>query len=376
MKKFGLLALLMIGGVASASRDDDQAFFAILAETKLMRVVGMPPLPDNLPELPAGIKIPGGLTMPGKPSRTLNVRLWSPSIAPDSATASLAVPAGLKQGDKLDLELYRPTAEENSGQGAAGGPGGAPPDFTIKIYWGSSATVKPDQPKVIHIGDLTREQMGYMAKRAQESNPMRQGKTSYFYKPNWTTGYWPSDKQPGTIAKDASLAGSYALTTNYTGNVAIDVPSNVDFLAPIDITAPDLANKVNLDGAIGFKWGAIANCLGQNASIMGMVGKNTMIIWNSSEVYTQGLLADMSYLQMADVRDRVASHEFMPPSQTDATAPAGIFKDADFVMMNMIAYGPGAALDKAQPLPRVQTKSTLNVMLGGKAMKGGFGGGR
>jgi len=36
----------------------------------------------------------------------------------------------------------------------------------------------------------------------------------------------------------------------------------------------------------------------------------------------------------------------------------------------MIGYGPGTALDQAQPLPRVQTKTTLTAMLGGKMMKG------
>ena len=37
-------------------------------------------------------------------------------------------------------------------------------------------------------------------------------------------------------------------------------------------------------------------------------------------------------------------------------------------MLTMIGYGSGAALAEGQPLPRVQTKTTLNAMLGGKAM--------
>ncbi len=40
------------------------------------------------------------------------------------------------------------------------------------------------------------------------------------------------------------------------------------------------------------------------------------------------------------------------------------------VMMNMVAYGPGAATDKTQPMARLQTKSTLNLILGGKKIKG------
>jgi len=52
-----------------------------------------------------------------------------------------------------------------------------------------------------------------------------QRRTSYFYKPDWTTGYWRPNGQPGRIAPTASLVGHYALTTSYTGNVEIDAPT-------------------------------------------------------------------------------------------------------------------------------------------------------
>ena len=38
--------------------------------------------------------------------------------------------------------------------------------------------------------------------------------------------------------------------------------------------------------------------------------------------------------------------------------------------MTMVGYGPGTALEKGQPLPRVQSKTTLMVNLGGAMMKG------
>jgi hypothetical protein len=167
------------------------------------------------------------------------------------------------------------------------------------------------------------------------------------------------------------------LTTSYTGNVDIEAPAGVDFLAPINITAPDLSEKPDLTAAIPFKWDPIPNVLGQYATIMGMEGKNTLILWSSSEVYQDRMMADMGYLQMAEVRDLVSQTVFMDGARTQATVPAGIFGDCDFVMMNMAGYGPGAALDKAQPLPRIQTKTTLSVMLGGKKMpaRGPMGGG-
>jgi hypothetical protein len=39
-------------------------------------------------------------------------------------------------------------------------------------------------------------------------------------------------------------------------------------------------------------------------------------------------------------------------------------------MLTMVGYGPGAALGAGQPLPRIQTKTSLMATLGGKAMSG------
>ena len=79
-------------------------------------------------------------------------------------------------------------------------------------------------------------------------------------------------------------------------------------------------------------------------------------------------MGDMGFLQMSEVKDYVSQKVFMPGDQTSADVPAGIFANADFTMFNMVGYGPGAALDKAQPLPRIQTKTTMQIMLGGKKM--------
>ena len=81
-------------------------------------------------------------------------------------------------------------------------------------------------------------------------------------------------------------------------------------------------------------------------------------------------MGDMGFLQMAQVRDFVAKTMFMAGDRTSVDVPAGIFQNADFAMCNMAGYGPGAALATAQPLPRIQTKTTLLIMLGGKKMTG------
>jgi hypothetical protein len=332
-----------------------------------MRMAGMPV--RKMPNLPPGIKLPpAALAAFGTPSRKLTVRLWTPGIAPDDASASLAIPEGLKLGAKLDLELYRPKPAEGAGGGGGqpGSPGGADREFIIKRYWGSSETVKPGQPEVVDFKGLNDDHKAAMRQRSaqvQQSN-------SYFYKPDWTTGYWPTGQQPGNIEPDAALVGHYALTSSYSGNVAIDVPETVNFLDPIDMTSPDLGQSVPLDKAMLFHWKNIPNALGLHAMVTGFIkDKNTIIIWTSSEIKTD-IGMSMDYLQMSEVKDFVGKTIFMPGDKTDVAVPAGIFDGCDFVSMMMVGYGPGTALEKGQPLPRVQSKTTLMINLGGAMMKG------
>jgi hypothetical protein len=351
---------------------ENQAYLGIFAETSSTKMVGMPDMPDmpDMPEIdPEMLKMmPGGMQggMPGMsslmgPQRLLTVRLWSPTIAKADATATIAIPEGLKLGKTMNLSLYRPEPEK--GTADPKNPDFKIPDFTIKRYWGSSAKVKTGQPEIFSFKDLTPEQKAMMREAAKQAEK----KSSYYYKPNWTTGYWPAENQAGTVKKDAVMQGKYSLTTNYTGNVDITVPKEVNFLAPIKMSSPKFSEKIPMDKAITFKWDAVPGVLGYYAQIIGMQGTTTLIMWNSAEVRTEPDMA-WDYLQMADVITYVKDKKFMGPEQVTMTVPAGIFKDCDTVNLRMIGYGPATALDGTQPLPRVQTKTTFNVMLGGKMM--------
>ncbi len=373
MKTPYLFALASLAAAVPAQTGGDKSFFGIFAETRSMRIMGMKP--RKMPNLPPGIKLPAAAKamMSQAPTRSLTVRLWAPMIAPDGATAVLHPPSNLQQGDSMNLDLFRPKPAEPGGGGGTNSPGGSSDsnqDFTIKIYWGSSATVQAGQPKVFSLGTMTMDQKMEMGRRMRGMNPaglMGGGPGggvggNYFYKDGWTTGYWPTESQPGDIPDEATLPGTYTLNTSFAGNVSIDAPSNVDFLAPIELTSPDLGTKPNMAEAISYQWNAIPNALGEFATMMGMEGKNTLILWSSSEVYVEQLMADMGYLQMAEVNNMVNQKVFMPGSSTSATVPAGIFQNCDFAMFNMVGYGPGTAKDDGVPVPRIQTKTTLNVM--------------
>ena len=79
-----------------------------------------------------------------------------------------------------------------------------------------------------------------------------------------------------------------------------------------------------------------------------------------------GIFAETHVQKMAGMPDMMEMLITMPAG---VPLPAGIFKDCDAVNFMMIGYGTGTALTEGQPLPRVQTKTTISIMLGGKAMK-------
>lgn len=363
--------VLLCALTGSAQAADNQAYLGIFAETTAMRMPGMPAMPELPPGMP---EMPGMAMFSGKPEKKLNIRLWYPGVAPTNAAASVAPPAGLKQGPKLDLEIYKPTPEDINPSVGPGGPGGQsqqPSDFTIKIYWGSSKTVKPGQPKIIKFDKAMMDKPENKEAMARvKAAQSRQG--GDLYRPGYTTAYWPTKKQPGKIDPAAALPGTYTLTSNYAGNIAIDATNDVVFLDPFDLTSPKLEKKIPLEQSIGLVWKQIPKALGLYSTMMGFEGKNTMIIWSSSEVYNEGLMGMFGgYMQMAEVKERVQTTVMMKGDRTSVDIPAGIFQKCDFSMLEMVGYGPGAALATGQPLPRIQTKTSLRLMLNSQ-MTGGM----
>ena len=234
----------------------------------------------------------------------------------------------------------------------------------IKVYWGSSATVQPGQPKILEMSSLSLAQQMEMAGHMRMSPGMLLSGGSggdYFYREGWTTGYWPDASDPGVVPSTASLAGRFTLNTNFAGNASLDVPSGVNFLPAIQLQSPDLGSVIDFSNPVDFKWKPVVGAVGQYATIFGMEGRNTLILWSSSEIYADELLADMGYSETADVQDAVEKKLFMPSWVGSMTAPAGIFQNAEFSVLNMSALGDGS-----QPAPFVQTQSTLTLMLGGK----------
>ncbi len=351
--------------LAAQGPPSDAAHLGYFVETSVMRIAGF-----EMPDLPPGMAIPelpGMPFLPGKPQRSLEIRLWSPGVAPQDAFAFVAPPAGLKQGPRLDLRIVRPTKPEETTEGKdEDGPAKQKPsDFTIKIYWGSSAKVREGQPKIFRFQELGIGQQAGLLRQWAQAQMAKSGPSDA--RPDATLAHWPSGDKPVRIDPSAKLAGTFRLETSYAGQVDLEVPNEIDFLAPIDLLSPNLEEEPDLTKALNLKWKPIPGLLGTHAMIFAMQGNSTLVLWYAGENWDEKADVDWDFLQMAEVRRLVEQRVLLKGDATLSTVPEGIFRGMDLVLLRMTGYGPGVARTDVQPVPRLQTKTTLMAILGGKA---------
>lgn len=333
------LALLTAAGVV-AQEAITKPQLTVTIQTTKFAIPGL----DKLP--PEALKALGGSA---GAQRSLMATLVSPGNAPASATADLDIPAGLKLGSTLNLEIPR-DAENNPG--ALGFEGNKQfESWEFHRYWGCSTTVKPGQPKVMKGSQISSEALARAAEAARKAG-LKGPETSY--------AFWPNSKvKPNQLRIDPAAAapGKYNLRTNYVGSVAFDVPGNVSFMEPIELNVDgqDLGNSIKLS------WKAVPNTVGYYAMAMASKGNNTHVMWISSEV-PNGF--DQGWGTTAETKALVEKGVYMPASKLECSIPAGIFKGCRGVSVRIVAHGPSFTQMGSRPSVRVLTESSAMTTLG------------
>lgn len=353
-------------GICCANSETGQTQLTVFAETTSMRMAGMPDI-SGLSKQLSDMAIPGTEANPmlSGPRKKMRVRLWSPSIAPKDAVAELFIPAGLKLGEKLALEIYRPKDGDMPDSTKDSGDDYTSEKLskcTIKYYWGSGEKVKEGQPMILKWDDIPENQKMEIMKQADMVVSKKQ--SPLFYRPNWSTGYWPTEKGKSGVGKDAKMQGTYRLSTNYAGNTSVSVPENVNFLEAFVLTSPGLQQIPSFDKVINFKWNPIQNLVGSQAMIIGITGEDEITIWSSSEIQTMEVVFS-EYPETDEVKRMVDEKIFMPPSQTEVTVPEKIFTGCNSVFMMMNGYGNGVLTNDGSIISKVRAKTNLMVMLKG-----------
>jgi hypothetical protein len=82
-----------------------------------------------------------------------------------------------------------------------------------------------------------------------------------------------------------------------------------------------------------------------------------------------GFLANCRNLQTANSAfvGCVGIYNYIIDEDNPYALPAGLFKDCESIMVSIVGYGQGTAAAEGQPLSRLQTKSTLNMIVTTKA---------
>jgi hypothetical protein len=277
--------------------------------------------------------------------RALRVHLWTPGPAPQgSPTAALDVPAGLKLGPTLDLEIPRP-GKPSGADGAVA----TPEAFEIRRYWGCGEAARAGQPKVVKSGDLKPEQL-----RGIRARGFSAGRDA------WTDAAWPNSRQktPAMAPAGAALPGKYALRSSYVSGVTFDVPAGVSFLEPLALSGP---KEPDPSKAIPLSWKPVPGAVGYVAFAMAQRGKNAMVMWTSAERDTEEWHTDFTFADRA--KELTAAGHWLPADRTACTIPAAAFSGCESVSVQVYAFGPSFAQPGSTPAVRVQTRSIGMLIL-------------
>ena len=167
------------------------------------------------------------------------------------------------------------------------------------------------------------------------------------------------------LIKTLKIAGTYTLTTNYAGGANIVVPDTVHFLAPIELIAPDLQAKPDLNAALQIKWKPVDGAQAYHIAIFGIQGGNVLIMWDSAE-QKNDIALRWDNLNADQIAAQLKAKALLSSDQTAITVPAGIFKDCDAVFVSLIGYGAGTVQADGQPQANVQAITSMNLLLGVK----------
>jgi hypothetical protein len=235
-------------------------------------------------------------------------------------SANHFIPAGMNMGDSLPL--IRPDK-------APGGAGNAfeaeQPDWTIKLYWGSSKTAQKGQPLVITPKEM-KNPKGLSGKLADGFSGAWKGAPAA----GWGWGEWPNKKTTVSVPAGASLLGDHNVTGSYLPDIKFKMDR--DFLPPLEVTAGADANA-----SIPVKWNAVNGAVGYFVYAMASdAAKKETVIWTSS---AKPVMGGAGHEHSARVKELVKSGVALGPDALAVDIPAGIFAGADGVMILANAYG-------------------------------------
>ena len=242
-------------------------------------------------------------------SRSMDLRLTSPSDLPAGFDASHTVPDGMRIGPQLPLRGERRTG------GSGGGGGEADPDGRVLIYWGCSPTIAKGQPEVIDFRALAGKVPPEIQAMAKQSRSQGKGGASDASLPPRTIGWPHGDRDFRSIPDNASAVGEHFVKTNFMKDeIRFALTPGLDFLEPMNLKA----RSGDLKAAIPLTWDGLTRARGYDLQAVGANGEKEMVIWLAAR----------------------NKQPMLPASQRECTIPEGVFAKSEMAMLTGVAHGP------------------------------------
>ncbi|MDR3076775.1 MAG: tetratricopeptide repeat protein [Synergistaceae bacterium] len=218
------------------------------------------------------------------------------------------------------LPLVRPERPQAAGDMTSGRE-----DWTLKIYWGSSKTVKPGQPIIISTKDAGKNSPKLF--NHQPSANIWRGAP----KNGWGWGVWPNAKLTETVPQGASLIGEHFVYGNYLPHIRFKVGHH-DFMDAITAASSGGGNE-----AAAVKWEELPGAVGYFVYAMSAdETKREMTIWTSSEKATAGI---QGHEYASKIRDLEKQGVVLQPGTRAVDIPAGIFAGSDNTILMVHGWG-------------------------------------
>lgn len=236
---------------------------------------------------------------PGTVVKALTASYTHPKKAPQGATASLDVPAGLGIGPNVPVAISNPEGTDVSSQ------------VEVIRYWGCGATVGKGQPE------------HFKHKHEGTNKTIQSG----------SAGVGDYAKLGNITGQDP---GAYLLKTSYAGNTPITFSEAQEFLDPVVFTEPSsMMAQVDLKGPVTLSWNKVPRAVGYSLMASGTDKAGKSCMWEAtrdgqSAWYARGTTAGAKAGQL------------LPADKTSCTIPAGIFEGSQMVSVMLIAYSADA----------------------------------
>lgn len=317
-----------------------------------------------------------GNTQLGSSGRWVDVTLYSRSN-PRLAEGRQEVPAGflspalLLQEPKLKPGTKAPERDDEVVEREYERPKGR-----LLLYWGCGASVRPGQPKVLDMENLSAADLSgfFVSRRATQ-----RGAHSAAGRP-----VWPSRDDTRMVPAAASLVGEHGFSgEGVPEGFRFRIPAQQDLMPPLQL------RQAAQDGATELSWTALPTARAYFLAAMGggpagrgnRDGAAQVVFWTSSELPDTGF-GLLDYQTNAAVDRWLKDKVLLPPDSTQCTIPKGVFPEGPGAMLRMIAYGselnlvhPPRPADPKVPweqlwAAKIRVKSQTTAMLGMPDMPG------